>query len=56
MTNDYKLLYETNVNGDKIAKGIEDDIELNYNRMLDLWDKCVLCFISLHNFILVYIR
>ena len=56
MTNGHEPLHETNVNGDTVAKGLEDGTELNYKRMLDLWDECVLPSMTLHNCSLVQIH
>ena len=56
VTNGHEPLHETNVNGDTVAKGLEDGTELNYKRMLDLWDECVLRSTFLCNFSLAYIH
>ena len=56
VTNGHEPLHETDVNGDTVAKGVEDGTELNYKRMLDLWDECVLPSASLQNFSLVHIH
>ena len=54
--NGYEPLYETHVNGNTVAKEIEDDIKLNYKQMLDLWDKYVLSLMTLHNYNLMHIH
>lgn len=36
-------LLKANVNGDEVSKHLEDGTKINYNRMLGLWDECVLC-------------
>ena len=56
VTNGHEPLHETDVNGDTVAKGLEDGTELNYKRMLDLWDECVLLSTSLQNFSSAYIH
>ena len=56
VTNGHEPLHETDVNGDTVAKGLEDGTELNYKWMLGLWDECVLCSMSLYNCIWVHIH
>ena len=55
VTNGHKPLHKINVNNNTVAKGLEDSTELNYKRILDLWDKCVLYFITLYKYSLVHI-
>lgn len=38
-TNGHELLLETELNDDKVAKKLEGGTEINYKRMLDLWDE-----------------
>ena len=37
--NGHEPLAVTDLNGDKVSKGIEDGTQVNYKRMLDLWDE-----------------
>ena len=53
--NGHEPLYEAHVNGDTVAKGLEDGTELNYKRILDLWDEYVLRSMTLHNCNLMHI-
>jgi hypothetical protein len=38
-TNGLESLIEANINGDKVSKHLESNIETNYNWMLVLWDE-----------------
>ncbi len=38
-TNGLESLIEANINGDKVSKHLESNIEINYNWMLVLWDE-----------------
>ena len=38
-TNGLESLMEANINNDKVFKHLESGTEINYNRMLALWDK-----------------
>ena len=38
-TNGLESLIEANINSDKVSKHLESGTEINYNRMLALWDE-----------------
>ena len=38
-TNGLESLIEANINSDKVSKQLESGTEINYNRMLVLWDE-----------------
>lgn len=38
-TNGLESLIEANINGDKVSKHLEAGTQINYNRMLILWDE-----------------
>ena len=42
-TGGLELLPKVNTNNGKVSKHLEDDTEINHNRMLSRWDEWVFC-------------
>jgi hypothetical protein len=46
-SNGARPVEETNINGDLVPNDIQLGTEINYKRMLDLWDECVIALVCL---------